>query len=87
MMNLIYNIQTGETSYEEVADVEIPIENAVPIEQQISGLKLKLESTDYKIIKCSECQLVGKEMPYDITTLHAERQAIRDNINILEASV
>ena len=39
---------------------------------------------DYKIIKCSEASLVGEEMPYDITALHAERQALRDKINELE---
>ena len=54
------------------------------IEDQIAQLKAQLESTDYKIIKCSEAQLVGEEMPYDIVALHAERQAIRDQINILE---
>ena len=52
--------------------------------QKIAELKKQLESTDYKIIKCSECQLVGEEMPYDVVALHAERQAIRDEINLLE---
>jgi hypothetical protein len=42
---------------------------------------------DYKIIKCSEYQLAGKELPYDITELHAERQALRDEINKLEKSM
>ena len=51
---------------------------------QISDLKSQLESTDYKIIKCSEAQLVGEELPYDIVSLHTERQAIRDKINELE---
>lgn len=53
--------------------------------EQISKLKAQLESTDYKIIKCSEAQLVGEELPYDITALHAERQALRDRINELES--
>lgn len=56
----------------------------VPAEQQISDLKTQLAETDYKIIKCYEYQLVGLELPYDIQTLHAERQAIRDQINELE---
>jgi hypothetical protein len=42
-------------------------------EEKIIELKTKLSSTDYKIIKCSECQLLGEPMPYDIVTLHAER--------------
>ena len=53
-------------------------------EEQIASLKAELESTDYKIIKCSEAQMVGEELPYDIVALHAERQALRDRINELE---
>lgn len=53
---------------------------------KIRRLKAKLTATDYKVIKCSECQLIGEPMPYDIVALHAERQAIRDEINKLEQS-
>lgn len=52
--------------------------------KRISELKSELNSTDYKIIKCSECSLVGEELPYDIAELHAQRQALRDEINELE---
>lgn len=52
--------------------------------EEIESLKIELNSTDYKIIKCSECQMAGVELPYDIVALHAERQAIRDRINELE---
>ena len=52
--------------------------------QRIVELKAELNSTDYKIIKCSECSLAGEELPYDIAELHAERQALRDEINQLE---
>ena len=51
---------------------------------RIAELKLALNSTDYKIIKCSECSLAGEELPYDIAELHAQRQALRDEINELE---
>lgn len=54
------------------------------IQDQINTLKKELESTDYKIIKCSECQLLGQPMPYDVAELHEQRQAIRDEINKLE---
>lgn len=54
------------------------------VSAQIAELKEELSSTDYKVIKCSEAQLVGDELPYDIAALHAERQAIRDRINALE---
>lgn len=53
-------------------------------ENQITLLKTTLTETDYKIIKCSEYQLAGLEMPYDILELHTERQNLRDEINALE---
>ena len=64
--------------------VEIP-EYVPTKEDQIEELKEQLASTDYKIIKCSECSLAGEELPYDIAELHTERQALRDQINELEA--
>jgi len=69
-----------------------PIEPHVPTEselaqQKIGQLKAQLEETDYMIIKCSEYQLIGLDMPYDIATLHAERQVLRDQINELELSL
>lgn len=51
---------------------------------EIDYLKEKLTDTDYKIIKSYEYQLAQLELPYDITELHSERQAIRDRINQLE---
>lgn len=50
----------------------------------IDELKKKITESDYKVIKCHEYALVGKELPYDIEALHAERQALRDKINELE---
>lgn len=58
---------------------------AYPNYEAISKLKKQLDSSDYKIIKCYEASLVGKELPYDMTEIHAERQEIRDEINRLEA--
>ena len=52
--------------------------------EQIAELKQELASTDYQIIKCSECQLLGEPMPYDVAELHERRQGIRDAINALE---
>ena len=43
-----------------------------------------LTNTDYQIIKCFECSMLGEEIPYDINELHNSRQAIRDKINELE---
>ena len=53
---------------------------------EIAQLKAELAASDYKIIKCSEAQLIGEALPYDVQELHTERQAIRDRINELEGS-
>ena len=65
---------------EELAEMEEK-ERIANINNQISELKAKLNASDYKVIKCFECSMVGEEMPYDIEELHEERQAIRGMIN------
>lgn len=57
---------------------KIEIENQ---KAETSTLKRQLEETDYQIIKSSEYQLLGLEVPYNLEELHAERQALRDRIN------
>ena len=74
-------VEARERAYGEITVEDIPDST----EEQIAALKAQLESTDYKIIKCSEAQLVGEELPYDIAALHSERQALRDRINELES--
>ena len=54
---------------------------------EIERLKSELQESDYKVIKCSEAMAVGAEMPYNMTALHKERQALRDKINELESEV
>lgn len=54
-------------------------------EARIWELKDQLAQGDYKIIKCAEAQLTGEPMPYDIEALVAERNAMRAEINELEA--
>lgn len=53
-------------------------------EREIAALKERLAGTDYKVIKCMECSLLGEPLPYDAAELHEERQAVRDEINGLE---
>ena len=53
----------------------------------IESLKSELQESDYKVIKCSEAMAVGAELPYDVESLHKERQALRDKINELESEV
>lgn len=54
---------------------------------EIERLKSELQESDYKIIKCVEAMTIGAVMPYNITALHKERQALRDKINELESEV
>ena len=62
-------------------------------QQEIINLQARLASKnseigDYRVIKCYEATLSGaKTMPYDTTTLLAERQKVRDKINALQAEV
>lgn len=53
----------------------------------IESLKSELQESDYKVIKCAEAMAVGGEMPYNMTALHNERQALRDKINELEKAL
>ena len=53
----------------------------------IESLKSELQESDYKVIKCAEAMAVGSELPYDVESLHKERQALRDKINELESEV
>lgn len=50
----------------------------------IDELKQQLFDTDYRIIKCYEYQMAGKDLPYDIAELHEVRQSMRDKISELE---
>ncbi len=54
------------------------------ITAEIARLQSELAATDYQVIKSYEYTLAKQKQPYDITGLHAERQAIRDRISELE---
>ena len=77
--NGIYRDMTEE----EVAEYNKSREETAKLvrEEEIEAMKQDLASSDYKVIKCMECYLLGKEMPYDVDALHAERQSKRDAIN------
>lgn len=51
---------------------------------EIEHLKSELQESDYKVIKCAEAICLNAELPYDVASLHKERQALRDKINELE---
>ena len=54
---------------------------------EIERLKSELQESDYKVIKCAEAICLNEELPYNMTELHKERQALRDKINELESEV
>lgn len=62
------------------------------VQAKISELKNSLTSNDseigdYRITKCYEASLLGKDMPYNVAELHNKRQEIRDEINRLETLI
>ncbi len=62
------------------------------IESQIRTLTSKLDAPtsdigDWKIIKIYEARLSGESEPYDYEELKAARQAVRDEINALQAQL
>lgn len=62
------------------------------IESQIRTLISRLDAPtseigDWKIIKIYEARLNGDSDPYDYEALKAERQAVRDEINALQAEL
>lgn len=63
------------------------IDEGIPKSEEIERLKSELQESDYKVIKCAEALTIGAEMPYDVESLHNERQALRDKINELEKAV
>ncbi len=63
---------------------EVIPNDPIVVRQQIEVLKAQLAASDYKVMKCYEASLVGKELPYDMVVLHEERQGVRDRIGELE---
>lgn len=62
------------------------------IQQKIADCRWQLSDSashigDWKIAKCYEYALMGLPAPYDIAELNAKRQAVRDEINELEAEL
>lgn len=82
--NLAEDLENDEEKYQrwlELAKNKEKEENAAI---EIAKLQEELNNTDYKIIKCSEYQLAGLDIPYNIAELHSKRQILRDRINELQ---
>ena len=57
------------------------------LRQEIVNWESNLEKSDYKILKMYEYSMAGKPCPYNITSLHSERQSCRDQINSLQSQI
>ena len=64
---------------------EIVNDDPEKVQAEIDRLEELISATDYRVIKSYEYALAGVSVPYDVTTLHHERQALRDQINELKA--
>ena len=71
----------------QIVDNEPVVDDNGLLLSEIERLKSELQESDYKVIKCAEAMAIGAELPYDMTALHNERQALRDKINELESEV
>ena len=71
----------------QIVDNEQVVDDNGLLLSEIERIKSELQESDYKVIKCAEAMAVGEEMPYNMTALHNERQALRDKINELESEV
>ena len=80
----VVKMQAEET---QIVDNEQVVDDNGLLLSEIERLKSELQESDYKVIKCAEAIAVGAEMPYNVASLHNERQALRDKINELESEV
>ena len=80
----VVKMQAEET---QIVDNEQVVDDNGLLLSEIERLKSELQESDYKVIKCAEAMAVGAELPYNMTALHKERQALRDKINELESEV
>ena len=75
-----------EPTEEELAEQERQ-QQISQLTAQIDDLKSRIAASDYKVIKTYEYTLLGEQTEYDMETVHAERQALRDQINTLETQL
>ena len=71
----------------QIVDNEQVVDDNGLLLSEIERLKSELQESDYKVIKCAEAMCLNAELPYDVESLHNERQALRDKINELEKAM
>lgn len=80
-------VVTMQAEEAQIVDNEQVVDDNGLLLSEIERLKYELQESDYKVIKCAEAICLNVELPYDMTELHKERQALRDKINELESEV
>ena len=80
-------VVTMQAEEAQIVDNEQVVDDNGLILSEIERLKSELQESDYKVIKCAEAMTIGADMPYDVASMHKERQALRDKINELESEV
>ena len=80
-------VVTMQAEESQIVDNEQVVNDNGLLLSEIERLKSELQESDYKVIKCAEAMAVVAEMPYDVASLHNERQTLRDKINELESEV
>lgn len=64
--------------------IKITDEEREQLEQELVSLEWALKATDYEVIKAYEYEKCGMKAPYDMDSVHKERQAKRDRINEIQ---
>ena len=77
-------VVTMQAEEAQIVDNEQVVDKNGLLLSEIERIKSELQDSDYKVIKCAEAMTIGAELPYNMTELHNERQALRDKINKLE---
>ena len=80
-------VVTMQAEEAQIVDNERVVDDNGLLLSEIERLKSELQESDYKVIKCAEAICLNAELPYNMTELHNERQALRDKINELEKTL
>ena len=73
-----------DEGYQIVGYYELIDNSSEKVAAEIERLKSDLTATDYQVIKSYEYVLTGQPLPYDLNSIHSERQQLRNRIGELE---
>ncbi len=70
-------------TFEEIFE-EYVLEYEETKEDKLIRLNNRLTEIDHMVAECSECNLLGLDLPYNVAELHEERKAIKTEIETLQ---